>query len=180
MKKKAAKIARKKTVHNFNTAKTVCLTFEGSLAANVKYIKEFRTYLDSAGLDTYMLAYTDMEDIPGELVFLHNATIFCKKDLDFFFRPKKSVSGPFLEHKFDILIDLSYSMYFPLTYLFTLSPSTFKTGNYTEEQNDYDLMINTADNTSVDYLIEQIKHYISILNNPAVQSSPELTGENKK
>jgi len=47
--------------------------------------------------------------------------------------------------------------------------SDLKVGIYTENKNDYDLMINTGNNSSVDYLIEQIKHYVTLLNNPAKQ-----------
>lgn len=167
MRKRAGKNSRKKIVHNFNTAKTVCLIFEGSDPSTVRYVKEFRNYLDSIGLETYLLVYADMAEIPGELIFLQHATVFSRKDIDIFFRPKKIITNIFLGKSFDILIDLSFNRYFPLSYLNTLSLSGFKTGNYTEEYNDYDLMINTGNNSSTDYLIEQIKHYVALLNNPA-------------
>jgi hypothetical protein len=76
------------------------------------------------------------------------------------------VAEEFISKNFDILFDLSACNYFPLEYIIKLSIAKFKTGRYTEQDNDYDFMINTGENMDLVYLIEQLKNYISILNNP--------------
>jgi len=166
LEKKSRRITRSKIVHNFSTAQKICIIFEGSCTENIRYIKKFRQYLESLDKETFMLGYIDADEIPGEIIFWRNTTVFNKKDTDIVFRPKKYISTPFLEKKFDILIDLSLKEYFPLQYLNCLSSSSFKVGRFGENQNDHDLMINIGEDTAIDYLIDQIKHYVTLLNNP--------------
>ena len=48
--------------------------------------------------------------------------------------------------------------------VYQLSPARFKIGTYTEEKNDYDLMIQLGEKEDMAYLSEQIRHYVSMLN----------------
>jgi len=97
---KSRRMTRKKTVHNFMTAKTVCIIFEGSTFSDFKYIKEFRKFLKSAKIKSFLLGYVDKDEIPGEMILLDNAIVFCRKDIDIFFRPGKNIQKAFLGKKF--------------------------------------------------------------------------------
>ncbi len=93
--------------------------------------------------------------------------MICKKDLDYLFRPRDEQRMNFTEKTFDILFDLSMNDYFPVVYLTTLSRASFKVGRYRETGSDNDFMIDIRNEFTVEFLIEQIKNYVSILNNPA-------------
>ena len=64
----------------------------------------------------------------------------------------------------DILVDFSQGLPLELQFLVQLSPARFKIGCFTEQKNDYDLMINLTEQDDMAYLSEQIKHYVSMLN----------------
>ena len=64
----------------------------------------------------------------------------------------------------DIMIDFTREYSLELQFLVQLSTARFKIGTFTEEENDYDLMINLTDQNDIGYLAEQIKHYVSMLN----------------
>ena len=87
------------------------------------------------------------------------------QDLDMLFRPKNNVAIAFIEREFDLLFDLSMHDYFTIDYMTTLSRASFKVGRYRKKENDYDLMIDIHKEPEVKFLVEQIKNYVSILNN---------------
>jgi len=62
------------------------------------------------------------------------------------------------------LIDFNTTYRLENRFLVELSPASFKIGCFTEEKNDYDLMIKLPDDNGMAYLSEQFKHYIAMLN----------------
>jgi hypothetical protein len=162
--KKAKTLVRHKQVHNFNTAKNIGIIFDAGNADDFRHVKEFGKYLTSLNIQFTMLGYLNADEIRSDLLFLHNISIFCNKDLDFFFRPSHPDVIEFLEKKFEILIDLSLVLYYPLRFISSLSPADFKVGKYSSENADLDLMIDIHSQPNLEFLIEQIKNYVSILN----------------
>ena len=171
LRKKAALIKRKKTVHNFNTAKSVGIIFDASISDNFDQVKEFRKYLSSRNIHSDIMAYLNADDIPGEFILRENCFFYGNKDLDYFYQPANPQINNFIEKKFDILFDLSLDPPFPLLYISTLSMASFKVGKFSETPNDYDLMINTGTHSTIEYLVEQIKHYVGNLNNQFIKSN---------
>lgn len=162
--RKIKRINRVKTVHNFITAKNICILYDGLLTKDFKHVNKFRQYLQSFNVSTYLLGYVDAEKIPEELILLGNSDVFTRKDVDIFYRPRKALRMFFYEQRFDIILDLTNHNHFPIHYLITSSPSSFKVGRYAKEPNDYDLMIKAEKDRSLEYLIAQIEHYVSNLN----------------
>jgi hypothetical protein len=168
--KKVRNLVRNKQVHNFNTAKTAFILFDAGIPDSLRTVKGFGKYLTDLHIECSYLGYINTEEISSDLLFRDNINIFCNKDLDFFFRPSHPDANAFLNRKFDILIDLSLSDHFPLKYISSLSPSVFKVGRYADGYDHLDLMIDIHSQPSLEFLIEQIKNYVSILNNPVASS----------
>jgi hypothetical protein len=169
--KKAKMLVRQKQTHNFNTAKTVGILFDGSSQDDFLQIKEFIKYLTSLKIECSALGFVNSDEIRSDLLFRDNINIFCNKDLDFFFRPSNPDTLRFSSKKFDMLIELSLVDYFPIRYISSLSPAVFKVGKFVEGNSDLDLMIDIHSKPTLEFLIEQIKNYVSILNNPIEKSS---------
>jgi hypothetical protein len=165
LRKKAAVSNRRKMVHNFTTAKSAGILYDATQTDSFNQVNEFRNFLSALNIKTTVLGYVNSDEIPGELILRDNCHFFGNKDIDYFFRPKNSQSISFIDEKFSILFDLSSTALFPIEYLSTLSIADFKVARFTEAQNDHDFMINTGTDDSLEYLIIQIKHYVSLLNN---------------
>jgi len=163
--KKVKTLVRDKQTHNFNSARTAGIIFDASNSEDFRKIKEFSKYLSGFQIDCSILGYVNGELIQSELLFRDNVSIFCNKDLDFYFRPAHPDAIKFMAKKFDILFELSLIDYFPLRYISSLSPSAFKVGKYSENNMNLDLMIDIHSKPDLEFLIEQIKYYVSILNN---------------
>ncbi len=153
-------------VHNFKTATDTAIVFDAADAESFRQIRDFGKFLGKMNIKTDMLGYVYADEIPADLLLWENCEVFCRKDLDVYFRPKKENVQKFMTREYDILFDLSMNNYFPVTYTTFLSLARFKTGRYKEEINDSDLMINIDREPTLRFLIEQTKNYVSILNNP--------------
>ncbi len=95
---------------------------------------------------------------------LKGINFYCKTDLNWYYKPKNKIIAQFVNHEFDILFDLSLKDYFTVNYTGSLSKASFKIG--IQKENTYqDLTIDINKNKSIDYLIEQIKHYLNIIHN---------------
>ena len=164
--KKQKKRIRNRVVHNFNTAKRVAVVFDTTDQETFRHIREFSKFLERSGIASKVLGYVDLEEIPGDFGLWENCQVICKRDLDYFFRPKDENILKFTDMDYDILFDLSMNDFFPLSYITVLSRAKFKVGRYKETYNDSDFMINISGEPTVEFLIGQINNYVSILNNP--------------
>ena len=166
MLRKQKKLRRNRVVHNFNTAKDAAIVFDTTDHETFRHIRDFSKYLEEFGIRTRLLGYVDSDEIPGDLLLWENCQVISRKDLDYIFRPKDEEALAFIDRNFDILFNLGMENHFPVSYITALSHAKFKVGRYSGDENNSDLMINISSNPSVEFLIAQVKNYVSILNNP--------------
>jgi hypothetical protein len=89
---------------------------------------------------------------------------FYKKDLNWYYKPQNYIIDNFIKKEYDILINLCDSSVIPIKYLVASSIARFKIGVYEENYEIYDLMISLKDDKSMSKLMNEIKHYINLIN----------------
>ena len=164
LKKKFKSFKRYRHVHNFETAKSAVVLFDTTDADSFPAIKEFRKFLETKGLQCDTFGYVQQKEIPQELLFQKNYSFITKRDLNWYQKPSVEAVDAFFSLNPDILFDFTKEVSLELQFLVQLSKAQFKIGCYTEEKNDYDLMINLTNQDDAGYLSEQFKHYVSMLN----------------
>jgi hypothetical protein len=164
LKKKLKGFERQVHVHNFDTAKSAVLLFDANEATYFPRIKEFRKFIEGKGIECKSYGYVQQKEVPQEMLFQKSFSFITKSDLNWYLKPTGEVVDDFYSRNPDILFDLSMKVPLELQYLVKLSKAQFKISSYTDEENDYDLMIKLKDQDDVGYLCEQIKHYVSLLN----------------
>ncbi|HEC42746.1 MAG TPA: hypothetical protein ENI20_07970 [Bacteroides sp.] len=160
--RKVKNLSRNKRIHNFTTAGTAGLIFNCHNEDEFKVVNEFRQFLESESIITDVIGYVSEKQVPDHYLLRKGYNFFCQKDLTWYYIPNVAFTNEFIKKNYDILFDLSLRELLPLNYIVSLSPAAYKIGRY-REVNQYDLMIDIKDNKSVSYLIDQIKHYLSIL-----------------
>ena len=160
--RKAKQIKRNRRIHNFTTAATAGLIFTCSNEEEFHAVKDFKQFLESESIKTDVIGYVSDKQVPDHYLLRTGFHFFCQKDLTWYYKPDIAFANEFMKKNYDILFDLSLRELFPVNYMVKLSPSSYKIGRF-RENNHYDLMIDIKDNKTVPYLIEQIKHYLSIL-----------------
>ena len=164
LKRKKRAISREICVHNFNTAKSAVILFDTGNSESFKVIKEFQKFLESQKIKVNTFGFVHQKEVPQELLFLKNYAFITRKDLNWYMKPSGEATEDFYAADPDLLIDFTPNISLELQYLVELSTARFKAGCFTEEQNDYDLMISLDDNTQIGFLAEQFKRYIAMLN----------------
>ena len=164
LKRKKNAFSREVCVHNFDTAKSAVILFDTNDPESFKAIKDFRKYMEGNGIKCNAYGYVQQKEIPQDMLFWKKYAFITRNDLTWYMKPVGEVVDEFYGIDPDILVDLTFEVPLELQFLVQLSTARFKIGCFTESENDYDLMINLSDNKDVGYLVEQIKHYISILN----------------
>lgn len=164
LKKHLKSLNRQVKTHNFNTAKSAGILFSSPDDDSFRAIKDFLTFLSEKDLKVYALGYVPSKKIPQQFLLRKGINFYCKTDLNWYYKPKNEIIEQFVNREFDILFDLSLNDYFTVNYTGSLSKASFKIG--VQKENAYqDLVIDVNKNKSVEYLIEQIKHYLTLLNN---------------
>ena len=160
--RKTKHVSRNKRIHNFTTASTAGLVFNCCSDEEFRAVKDFKDFLESESIKTDIIGYVSDKQVPDPYLLRTGFHFFCQKDLTWHFKPNKSFVEDFIRKDFDILFDLSLRDLFPVNYIVSLSPASYKIGRF-RETNQFDLMIDIKDEKSVSFLIGQIKHYLSIL-----------------
>lgn len=163
LKKQLKKIEPNTTLHNFESARRVGILFYLDDQCNFSTLKDFLSYLTERDIKVYALGYFNGKEIPEEFLMRRGFNFFCKKDLKWNLTPKNELVSDFIAQPYDILIDLNTHDFFIFKYIVGLSKASFKVGRASDYIPSYDLTINTNNNSSSEYFIEQLKHYLNIL-----------------
>lgn len=164
LRKRLKNLKRQVKTHNFNTAKSAGILFSSPDEQSFNAIKEFLLFLSEKDIKVIALGYVPSKKVPQQFLMRKGINFYCNTDLNWYYKPKNEMVDQFMNQNFDVLFDLSMKDYFTVKYIGSLSKAAFKIGK--QSDNGYqDLVIDVNKNISVDYLIEQIKHYLNILNN---------------
>ena len=164
LKNKLKSFQRETRVHNFKTAESAVILFNAAKKDAFKIIWEFRNFLMDKGINCIVYGYINQKEIPPDMLFWKDLHMINKGNLNWFLQPKGESVDLYKQEDPDLLIDFNTDYRLELQFLVQLSPARFKIGSFTEEKNDYDLMIKLSEQDDMSYLSEQIKHYVSILN----------------
>ncbi len=158
------KVQRKKRVHNLNTANNIGFVYvyknEDEFRIVEDIISELRTDLKNVKALVY-LPYDKLKDyVPQKL----SIDYISPADLNWVYHPGKKYSNEFVRSKFDVLIDLNFSDFFPLDYVMTVTKADFKVGLYDEKKASiYDLMIKVSKEERIELAVKEIMDFLKLL-----------------
>lgn len=167
LKKELREKKHKTIVSNLASARKIGILYHADDEATFKKVKRYVRYLkEEEGIRTIMaLGFADVKEAPFYLQAKLEFDHFIKKDINWHGKPAGTTVENFINEPYDILIDLTLSPVNPLRYVLLNSRSTFKVGRYHEENEPYyDLMIDQK-GEDLDQFIQQINHYLKIINN---------------
>jgi len=164
LRKKRKKIERETTVHNFKTARSAWIIFDTSMENSFPVVHDFYKFLKSEKIDCNIIGIVEEKEVPSEMLIREKYEFITRNDLTWYYKPKGELSEKFWQSTPDILFDFTFNPRLEIQFLVKLSEARFKVGCYTEEDNDFDLMIRPEGPCKLDYFVDQIKHYINMLN----------------
>ncbi len=155
---------RTPNVCTLSNAKSVGILYEATSEHEFKTVKKFVIELKKTVPTVRSLGYVDKKELDDFHIQPIEFGFFCKKDLDWYGKPKPDVIDDFLKYDFDILIDLQLAETIPLKFISSISSARFKAGRKPlREPEIYDLMLDIEPYTSLSYFIDQIKIYLNMI-----------------
>lgn len=164
LKNKLRNFHRETHVYNFESAESAVILFDAQIKNSFHIVKEFRGFLKEKGIKCTVFGYMNQKEIPQDMLFWKDFHVITKSNLNWYLQPGGEAVELYKREDPDMLIDFTINHRLELQFLVQLSPARFKIGCFTEEKNDYDMMINLSEQNDMAYLSEQIRHYVSILN----------------
>ena len=127
------------------------------------YVKRLKEEL---GLSNIMaLGYSDQKVMPHYLHAKLNFEAICQKDLNWYRIPQGNTVQNFMTEEFEIIIDLTLEDRLPIQYILAKSRARFKVGRWIESNKKIlDMMIDMAGSRSLPQLIQQVHHYLLMVN----------------
>jgi len=160
---KLKSLKRNKSVYNFDNAKEIGIIINATDAKVYEAACSFIKFLTEKKIKVVSISYVEKKEVLDLYSLQIGMLYFTKSDLNWYYKPTNHNILDFINNRFDILIDLSLEELYPLEYILNLSRAKYKVGRFTSENSVYDLMINIKKTDTVEFLIEQIKHYLLIL-----------------
>lgn len=158
---------RKPIARNIGLSRKVAIVYvvEDEAAHNQvrNYVKRLK---DELGLSNIMaLGYSDEKALPHYLHAKLNFDAICQKDLNWYRIPQGNTVANFMAEEYEIIIDLTLQDRLPIQYIMAKSRARFKVGRYSESNKKIlDMMIDMAGSQSLPQLIQQIHHYLMMVN----------------
>ena len=152
---------RKRAVFNLESANTITILFDATEPKNIQIVKELVKTLSFGKEIVSALGFVNEKDKSFEHMSTLHFDFFSNENLNWFGKPQGMVIDNFIKEDYDILIDLTLTKFYPLTYLAVASPAKFKVGRCRADINVFDLSIDNTKDQSLDALIKEITHYLN-------------------
>jgi hypothetical protein len=166
LKRASSKINRKKKLLGYAQATSFGIIYDASSEENYRRMTLLVRDLQQDQKKVKTLGFVNQKKMP-EYSFSKLTFEFCNtKNFSFSQEPTSPSVIDFISNDFDILIDLSPSYFYQMKYLCAVSNAKMKVGRYVEKYVDiYDLMLQMDDNNPLPEMIEQVFHYLKMINN---------------
>lgn len=159
---------RKRDVQSLglDRARNIGIVFNAKDERTFKLIRDFSDELRGGGLRTVKsLGFVPKKEVIGFLQSSQDFDFFSREDFNWYYKPQGRKVVGFISEPFDILIDLRIKRFVPLLFIVGLSRAQFKVGRFGHGSKEfYDLMIDIEDGSELSFFVEQIKHYLSMIN----------------
>lgn len=162
LKHKFKSLKREKKFYSLSDTKSIGILFDASNEKSFKEAKAIITEFDEQGKRVYALGFVEKTETIGNYLYKKEVDFFSISKLKWNGIPESDTVNTFIENKFDMLIDLTLSNYFPLKYIMALSKAEFKVSSKIHEEYA-DFVIDIDKNNTVKYFMEQVKHYLNII-----------------
>lgn len=151
---------------NFNDIQKIGIVFNVEDEDDFKRVKRHINSFREEGIKKVIaLGYYDGKISPHYLLPTLELNFLNKKDLNWYFMPDTHEVKTFIESDFDVLIDLLDGECFPMKFVVAKAKSRMKIGRFSERNKDlYDLMIDADQTKDMNYFMEQVNHYLRVLN----------------
>jgi len=165
LRREARHVRRERRAINIGEASRIGVLYLLYDEPTYRKISAYVKKLQDAGKVVKALGYVENKRLTGQFLPKLSYDFLYPSGLSWNYKPVSTAAKDFIDEDYDILLDLSTEDYLPLLYITGVSRAKFKAGMKSDQRSRYlDMMIDLGDKEGLDELIEQIDHYLSIIN----------------
>ncbi len=159
------KVQRKPEVRNLAQSKNIGILFEIRSEEDLNTVRFFVSQIKERSRKITALGYVTKKELLQSLKSDNEFDFISRLDFNWQLKPNGYVIKNFMSDGFDMLIDLSLHRNIALLRISAFTKAKMKVARFDDKQNEYfDLLIDIGKDQSLKYLINQIKHYITKIN----------------
>lgn len=159
------KVKRKPEVRNLAQSRNIGILFELRSKEDLDTVRFFVSQIKERYRKITALGYVTTKELMQTLKSDNEFDFISKTDFNWYYKPEKYVIKNFMNDGMDLLIDLSLRKNPALLYIAAFTDAKMKVARFDEKQKEYfDLMIEIGKEATLKYLINQVKHYITKIN----------------
>ncbi len=159
------KVIRKPEVRNLAQSRNIGILFEVRSKEDIDTVRFFVSQLKDRSRKITVLGYVSNKELLQTLRSDNEFDFISKVDFNWYYKPEKYIIKNFMSDGFDMLIDLSMKKNPALLRIAAFTDAKMKVARFDEKQKEYyDLLLDIGKENTLKYLINQIKHYITKIN----------------
>jgi hypothetical protein len=173
LRNKIAGTKRKKHFSNINEVRKIGIVWDASKTDDFACLSRFFQKMHESKTDVKILGFFPGTNLPNQYTAIRYLSVIKKDELNFFYHPVSHETIAFINNRFDVLIDLNFKKLLPLQYISSLSNAGFKVGLFEPETRNtpFDLMMELKNPVNVEYYLDQVVHYLGMINSRTVQKA---------
>jgi hypothetical protein len=170
LRNKMAGTKRKKHYSNITEVKKIGIVWDASRIDDFTCLSRFYQKMHENKTDVKILGYFSGKNLPNQLTAVRYLSIIKKEELNIFYHPVSTDTNVFVNNRFDVLIDLNFNKLLPLQYISSLSNAGFKVGLFESgtRNTPFDLMMDLKSPVNVEDYLNQVVHYLEMINSGTV------------
>ncbi len=164
---------RRPVAQNLALARKIAIVYLVEDEATHNHVRNYvKRIKEELGISNVMaLGFVDQKTMPHYLHSKLNFEAICLKDLNWYRIPQGNTVQNFMAEEYEIIIDLTLEDRLPIQYIVAKSRSRFKVGRLSESNKRIlDMMIDLAGSKSLPQMIQQVHHYMLMVNSKPVPS----------
>lgn len=166
LRRKLSRIKRKRFRGTISSARKMAIVWDATRTDEFQVLSRFHQKMSDRSIDLHIIGYYSGKELPDKLTAIRYLTCLKQRDINYTYRPISYEAANFINTPFDILIDANFKKLFPLEYITTLSNAGFKIGIFDNgyDSPPFDLMIEVSKNSDMNNYLEQVVHYLEMIN----------------
>ena len=165
LRRESSKVLREKRTVGLSKARNIGLVYYLPDEESYRTVSAFVKKLQEQGKVVKALAYVENRRLTGLFLPKLSYDFFYPSGLGWNYKPRTLRVKDFTDTPFDLLLDLSLADKLPLLFVTAMSKAKFKAGMQSDARSRLlDLMISLDNKKGLQDLIEQLEHYLNIIN----------------
>ena len=163
---KFSRLRRTRFRGNILSARKIGLVWDASNPDEFQVLSQFHQKLAERDIELSILGFYPGKEIPDKITAIRYLTCLKQEDINYTYRPVAAEATKFMNIPFDILIDANFRGIFPLEYISALSMAGLKVGLFSvsADQQVFDVMIDTGGVSDLNNYLDQVVHYLELIN----------------